>query len=60
MLNLDPSLPDIAGMNRLPPYDYDQDEESVLFNINLSEVKMEDVSLGFSSRKVSKIKGIVI
>ena len=46
---------DIAGMNQLPAYDYDQDEKSVQFNINLPHVKMEDVSLGFSPRKVSEV-----
>ena len=42
-------------MNKLPPYDYDQDEESVVVNINLPNVKVEDMSLGFSTRKVRSL-----
>ena len=45
---------DVSGMNQLPPFDYDQDEESVTVNINLPDVKVEDISLGFTSRKASK------
>ena len=44
---------DLSGMNQLPPHDYDQDEQTVTLNINLADVKVEDISLGFSSRKVS-------
>ena len=44
---------DLSGMNQLPPHDYDQDEQKVTLNINLADVKVEDISLGFSSRKVS-------
>ena len=45
---------DLSGMNQLPPLDYDQDEQTVTLNINLVDVKVEDISLGFSSRKVSR------
>eukprot|EP00794_Sanderia_malayensis_P004607 gene4607-5213_t len=46
------NLPNIAGMYKVPPFDYDQDEKSISVNINIANVKMENVSLGFSSRKV--------
>ena len=42
-------------MYELPPYNYDQDEESVTVNIDISNVKMDNVSLGFHSRKVLSI-----
>ncbi|XP_065061988.1 uncharacterized protein LOC135688869 isoform X2 [Rhopilema esculentum] len=42
---------DLTGRTKLPPYDYDQNEETVTVNIHLSNVRIEDVSLGFGSRK---------
>ena len=46
---------DLSGMNQLPPHDFDQDEQLVTVNVNLADVKIEDISLGFSSRKVSSL-----
>lgn len=49
------SIVDIAGINKLPKFDYDQDEELVNVNIHLSNAQVEDISLGFNSRKVSHV-----